>query len=383
MSINNKKKIKNRFALSILAMTIPLIGACNRDEVKPAAHGPLPVTTSVAKPVSVPKSIEVVAQAEGSKEVEVRARVGGILEDQRYRDGQHVKQGDVLYVLDKEPLIIEVDRARANAMEKVARSKQAIREENRLQTLYAGKAISQREYETAVSEREMAQASQAAAKTELKQAELNLSYATVKAPITGVVSKAERSIGSLITTGSDSLLTKMVQVDPVWVNFSLSMPEYQQLGLDKKGSAAIDSVEAVLPDGSLYPIKGDINFMDSKVDSTLSTIQMRAEFKNPEGKIFPGQFIRIKLGAGAYENAYLVPQSAVMQSEQGRFVYTVSKDNQASMTPVQAGPWSGSNWVITGGLTDGDQVVVDNLIKLHPGAQVALKQPKDGQGVQP
>ncbi|MEG0870066.1 MAG: efflux RND transporter periplasmic adaptor subunit [Hafnia sp.] len=376
MQKNNNKLIRT-FQLSVLAMSIPLLAACNKETPKTQNH-PLPVSTSIAKSVAVPKNIEVVAQAEGAKEVEVRARVGGILEDQKYVDGQKVNQGDILYILDKEPLQIDVDRSRAKAMEAVARTKQAMREESRLAKLYAGQAISQREYENTVSEREMAQAAQVAAKTDLKQAELNLSYATVRAPISGVVSRSEKSIGSLVTAGSDSLLTKMVQIDPIWVNFSLSVEEYKRLGLDKGGVSSIENVEAILPDGSVFTGKGKINFMDSKVDKNLSTIQLRAEFSNPQGTILPGQFVRIKLDAGNYDNAYLVPQSAVLQSDKGRFVYTVSSDNHVSITPVETGPWSGINWVITDGLKDGDQIIVDNLIKLSPGAEITLKKPDSG-----
>lgn len=374
MRSHNKKS--SNFRLSLLAITIPLLAACNnKDEVHPTSRGPLPVSVNVAKSVSVPKALEVVAQAEGSREIEVRARVGGILEDQKYRDGQHVNQGDILYILDKQPLSIAVDKARASAMEATAKAKQAIREESRLSKLYAGKAISQKEYEASISEREMAQAAQVASKASLREAELNLSYATVRAPINGVVGKTEKSVGSLITVGSDSLLAKMVQIDPVWVNFSLSLQDVRKLGLDKQGSEVVDSVEAILPDGSVYEIKGKINFMDSKVDTNLSTIQLRAEFSNPNGKILPGQFIRVRLGAGAYEQAYLIPQAAVLQSENGRFVYTVSKDNHVAVTPVEAGPWQGTDWVITGGLKEGDQIVIDNLIKLRPGAEIAPRTP--------
>lgn len=374
MRSHNKKS--SNFRLSLLAITIPFLAACNnKEEVHQPSRGPLPVSVNVAKSVSVPKALEVVAQAEGSREIEVRARVGGILEDQKYRDGQHVNQGDILYVLDKQPLSIAVDKARGSAMEATARAKQAIREESRLAKLYAGKAISQKEYEASISEREMAQAAQVSSKASLREAELNLSYATVRAPINGVVGKTEKSVGSLITVGSDSLLAKMVQIDPVWVNFSLSLQDVRTLGLDKQGSDVVDSVEAILPDGSVYEIKGKINFMDSKVDTNLSTVQLRAEFNNPNGKILPGQFIRVRLGAGAYEKAYLIPQAAVLQSETGRFVYTVSKDNHVAVTPVEAGPWQGTDWVITGGLKEGDQIVIDNLIKLRPGAEIAPKTP--------
>ena len=370
--MNESNKIIRTFKLSLIALSVPFIAACSENEKSAVSHGPLPVSASEAKSTFVPKNIEIVGQAEGSKEIEIHARIGGILEEQRHMDGQPVKKGDILYLLDKEPLVIDVEKARARAMEAVARTKQAMREEARLATLYAGKAISQRDYEAAVSEREMAQAAQVAAKADLKESELKLSYATVKAPISGVVGKAEKSVGSLITVGNTSLLTTMVQVDPIWVNFSLSLEDLGRLGLDKSGISAVTNVTAIMPDGGIYPTSGIINFMDSKVNYELNTIQMRAEFKNPDGAIRPGQFVRVKLDAGNYENAFLVPQSAVMQSENGRFVYTIN-DNRVTVTPVKTGPWSGDDWVITDGLKDGDNVIVDNLIKVSPGSEVSIK----------
>lgn len=370
--MKESRKIIRTFKLSLIALSVPFIAACSENDKSAVTHGPLPVSASEVKSTYVPKNIEIVGQAEGSKEIEIHARIGGILEEQRHMDGQPVKKGDILYVLDKEPLVIDVEKARAKAMEAVARTRQAMREESRLATLYAGKAISQRDYEAAVSEREMAQAAQVAAKADLKESELKLSYATVKAPISGIVGKAEKSVGSLITVGSTSLLTTMVQVDPVWVNFSLSLEDFGKLGLDKSGISAVTNVTAIMPDGAIYPTSGIINFMDSKVNYELNTIQMRAEFKNPDGAIRPGQFIRVKLDAGNYENAFLVPQSAVMQSENGRFVYTI-KDNRVTATPVKTGSWSGEDWVITDGLKDGDNVIVDNLIKVSPGSEVSIK----------
>lgn len=370
------KKLKTRsrhslFALSMLAVAIPMVSGCNAsEERKSIVQHATPVTVDLVKPVSVPITHEVTAYAEASKTVEVRARVGGILVDQNHKDGERVKAGQILYKIDREPLQLAVDQARANAMEAIARTKQAMRESARMQTLYAAKSVSRRDYDNAVSEREMAQAAQAASVTALKKAELDLSYANVTAPVDGVTSRAERSIGSLITTGSDSLLTTIVQMDPIWVNFSLTQKELAEMGLESVGPQGIKSVSAELESGAPYPIAGSINFIDNKIDSKLSTIQMRAEFPNPEGKLLPGQFMRLKLNAGSYDSAFVVPQSAVIQGDGKRFVYTVGSESKVSQTPVETGPWTGKDWVVLGGLKAGDKVVVDNIVKLQPGAEV-------------
>lgn len=377
------KKLKTHsrhslFVLSMLAATIPLVSGCEaKDEKNVAVHQAMSVTVDQVKPTSVPISHEVVAYAEASKTVEVRARVGGILEDQVHKDGEAVKAGQVLYRIDREPLKLAADQARAQAMEAVAKSKQAMREEARMQTLYAAKSVSRRDYDNALSDREMAQASQAAAVTALKKAELDLSYAFVTAPVDGITSRAERSIGSLITTGSDSLLTTIVQLDPIWVNFSLTQKELADMGLEGIGPKGITSVNADLENGTPYPIVGHLNFVDNKISGELSTIQMRAEFPNPEGKLLPGQFMRLKLNAGSYDQAFVIPQSAVLQSDDGRYVYTVGDESKVTKTPIEAGPWQGKDWVVLGGLKAGDRVVLDNLIKLQPGVPVkAVEQSK-------
>lgn len=377
----NKIKARGRnslFAMSLLAISIPMVQGCQPKEAQRVLVAPsIPVTVDEVKPVAVPISHEVVAYAEASKTVEVRARVGGILEDQTYADGAHVKAGQVLYKIDRAPLQLAVDQLRADAMQAVAKAKQTMREENRMQELFASKAVSRRDYDNSISDREMAQAALVSAKTALKKAELDLSYANVTAPVDGIASRAEKSIGSLITTGSDSLLTSIVQLDPVWVNFSLTQKELAAMGLEKLGAKGITSIGAVLEDGTTYSYEGHINFIDSKISSEMSTIQMRAEFPNPEGKLLPGQFMKLKLNAGAYNDVYLVPQSAVLQSESGRFVYTVGKENTVKVTPIQVGPWQGQDWVILGGLASGDKVVVDNLIKLRPGSPVTASVHKE------
>ncbi|MFK4132372.1 efflux RND transporter periplasmic adaptor subunit [Pseudomonas luteola] len=367
------------FTFTVLAVAIPLVSGCKPNEpVHTAAtySQAMPVTIDVISLSSIERSHEVVAQAQGSKEVEIRARVGGILEDQVVADGSRVKAGQVLFRIDREPLKLAVEQARAQAMEAVAKTKQAMREENRMQMAFAGKSVSRKDYDDAVSSREMAQASQAAAKAALKTAELNLSYASVTSPIDGVMSSHQKSIGSLITTGSDSLLTSVVQMDPVWVNFSLTQQEMAAMGIDHIGVAGINSVEAQLPDGSIYPVEGKIVFVDSKIDPSLSTIQMRAEFPNPDHTIIPGQFLRLKLKAGNYEHAVLIPQSAVVQSDKGNIVYTVDQDNKVSITPIQTGSWNGSEWLVLSGLKDGDRVVLDNIVKLHPGVAVSASDKK-------
>lgn len=327
----------------------------------------MPVTVRTVAQQAVPVLIEAVGQAEGSKDVEVRARVAGLLQSQRFAEGERVKAGAALFTIERAPFEIALAQARAALAADQARVDQTRREAQRLQPLAAAQAIAQREADDAASAQRLAEAALAVSQARVREAELNLSYTLVTAPIGGVSGRAEKSIGALVGP-SDGLLARITQTDPVWVRFSFSEAEHALL---RKGKAG--PVRLLAADGKpLSPASGRLNFAGSSVDARLGTVQLRAEFANPDLAVLPGQFVRAQVQAGE-ERAFLVPQAAVFSAEQGKIVWTV-QDGKASPTPVQVGGWIGQDWVVRSGLKDGDQVIVDNLIKMRPGAPV---QPKD------
>ncbi|MBI3367959.1 MAG: efflux RND transporter periplasmic adaptor subunit, partial [Burkholderiales bacterium] len=207
-----------------------------------------------------------------------------------------------------------------------------------------------------------------AARVALREAQWNLGYTKVEAPIAGVAQRSQRSVGSLVSPNSDSgLLTTIVQTNPIRVRFALGEAEVAQL---RAGHGR--QVRLIGPDGKALPGSAKLDFAGSVVDARLGTVQMRAELPNADGALLPGQFVRAQLTTGE-QDGFLVPQAAVMSGEQGRFVWVVGPENKAAPKPVQAGPWQGTDWVIRSGLAAGDKVIVDNLIKLRPGAPVAPK----------
>ena len=373
---------RSRSRLPLLAsslVALALVGAgCDRSAsgptpgAAPAAPPPLPVTVFEMQPRSVPIVLEAVARTEGSREVEVRARVAGILERQLFREGEPIRAGAPMYRIERAPFEIALAQARAAQAETQARAERATLEAARLQTLLADRAISQREYDDAQSSRAQTQASLLAAKARVREAELNLSYTTVNAPIAGVTGRALRSEGSLVAPGGDSsLLTTLTRTDPIWVRFSLSDAEYAQLrGADERTA----SVRLMLSDGSAYDRVGRLNFTGSTVDPKLGTVQLRAEFANPTLSLLPGQYVKARVEIGARE-AFVVPQSAVQQGDSGRFVWVVDASDKAAPRPVQTGGWVGRDWVVREGLQAGDRVAIDNLLKLRPGAAVQPKPP--------
>jgi membrane fusion protein (multidrug efflux system) len=347
----------------------------------PGAGGPppaMPVTAIEARPEKVPVLIEAVGQTEGSKEVEVRARVAGVLERQFHRDGEVVKAGAPLFQIDRAPFEIARDQARAALAQETSNLEQARREAARLAPLAEQRAISQREADDARSAQRRIEAAVLAAQTRVREADLNLSYTRVNAPISGVTGRAERSQGSLVNPTTDSLLTKMSVTDPIWVRFSFSESEWQRL----RGRPDDATVTLLLPDGRVHPVEGRLNFSGSTVDARLGTVQMRASFANPGLALLPGQFVRARVRVGEVE-AFVVPQAAVQTSDQGRFVWVVGPQGTAQPRPVRAGGWRGTGWAIEDGLVAGDRVIVDNLMKLRPGAPVAASAPGTAPGTAP
>ena len=329
------------------------------------AMPPMPVTLLTAQARKVPVTLEVVATLEGLREVEVRARTNGTLQQQLYREGEPVKAGAPLFRIERAPLEIGVDAARAAVAQAEARAEQARRETGRLAALVADRAISQREADDAASSAKTAEAALLAARAQLREAQLNLGYTDVTAPIAGVAQRAQRSVGSLVSASADSgLLTTIVQVDPIRVRFALTEAEAAQV---RQGRGR--QVRLLGPDGQPAKETGRLDFAGSVIDPRLGTVQMRAEIANPGGQWLPGQFVRVQIVTGE-QDAFLVPQAAVMSGDQGRFVWVMGADGKAAPRPVTAGPWQGRDWVIRAGLSAGDKVITDNLLKLRPGAPV-------------
>ena len=334
---------------------------------KDAAPAAVPVTTLEMAPRTVPVSYEAVARTEGSREVQVRARVAGILERQLYNEGDAVPAGAPLFRIERAPFEIELAQARAVLAQEAARRDLAQQEAERLKGLVERRAISQKEADQAASSLQQTAAAVQIARARVRQAELNLSYTEVNAPIGGITGRALQSVGSLVSPNADSaLLTTLTRGDPIWVRFALSEAEFSRL----RNSENI-KVQVELADGKAYPEAGKLNFAGSTVDAATGTVQMRAELPNPKLVLLPGQYVRVQMQAGT-QQAFVVPQTAVAQNETGRFVWVLA-DGKATPRQVRTGNWIGADWVVLDGLKPGDRVIVDNLVRLRPGAAVVQK----------
>lgn len=357
--------------LALLIAVCAGLAACG-GKVDPNANKPIPVTTRQVEPRSVPIVLEAVGRTEGSKEVEIRARVSGIVQKRLYNEGSFVRAGTPLFQIERAPFEIALAHAKATADQAEATNEQARREAERLAGLLANSAVSKRVAEEAETSYRTATAQLAAARAAVREAELNLSYTSVVAPISGVTGRALHSEGSLVTANTDSsLLTTMSQTHPVWVRFALSVAEHVNL---RKAGDERTNVALVLANGETYGASGHLNFASSTVDQNLGTVQLRAEFPNPQLEILPGQFATVHVEAGT-QNVVAVPQSAVLQGDLGRFVWVVGADGKAAQRAVQVGTWLGQDWIINSGLNAGDTVILDNLMKMKPGVAVVAQEP--------
>lgn len=359
--------------------------------------GPVPARVLEVQPRRVPILIDAVGQAEGARQVEVRARVAGTLHKRLYTEGELVREGQPLFQIDPEPFRIalaqsqaqlaqanaQLAQARAQLAQERARNEQARRENARLKELADERAVSRREFDDSVSVLKLsdaallafeasvknAEASVKNAEAGIRNAELNLSYTEVRAPVAGVSGRALRSEGSLLATaGAEGLLTTINQIQPVWVRFAVAGSDLARVPGGRIGRGA--QVELTLADGGAFPAKGRINFSASQVDPRLGTQELRAEFDNPSGRLLPGDFVRVRVIAGQRDAVFLVPQTAVLQNERGYFLFVIDPEGRAQIRPVKAGDWVGRDWTILEGLKSGDRVVVDNLLRMQPGVPV-------------
>ncbi|WP_231879842.1 efflux RND transporter periplasmic adaptor subunit [Crenobacter luteus] len=378
------KVVKSGGRLAALVALAVGLAACGK-EGSPAAQGnppPVPVAVITAAARDVPVAFEFVGQTAGSREVEVRARVGGILVKRAYTEGKPVRAGDLLFQIDPAPFQAALDQAQGALKVEEAQLARTRQDYDRILPLFKENAVSQKDRDDAQAAYQSAQASVAAARARLKEAQINLGYTRVTAPISGMTSKEVRSEGSLVGTGGDSLLTTISQIDPMYVNFSFSDNDLlafrrdEQSGKLKLPEGKNFEVSLKLADGSSYAKSGRLNFTDNLVDSSTGSVRARAEFANPGGELLPGQFVRVFLNGARRVNAILIPQRAVLTAQQGKLVWVVGADSTVAPRPVTLGTEIGDQVLVEAGLKPGDKVVVDNIIKLRPGAKVAASPAK-------
>jgi membrane fusion protein (multidrug efflux system) len=363
--------------LTALPFALALLLAGCKPAGGPPAFPPAVVSVIAVEAKDVPVTYEYVAQTTGYREVEVRARVNGILLKRNYTEGAVVKKGESLFTIDPEPFRAAYARTEADLAVAEARLAQAKREAARLRPVLESKAVSQKELDDAVSAEQVADAEVKSVRARLNEARLNLDYTRVESPITGSASRSVASEGTLVS-GPSVLLTTVTQTDPMYVIFGI--PDRERLALRRdieSGRLKIPDggrfkVTVRLADGSLYSKPGVLNFADVRVNPQTGTSEARAEIANPGGLLRAGEFARVVLAGAVRPGAIVIPQRAVLESPKGKFAYIVNAESKAEPRPLEVGDWTSDGWIINAGLQPGDRVIVDGVMKIGPGAPVKV-----------
>jgi len=374
-----------------LVAALAILAGCGKAPPPTETRGPVEVTVQTIVPRDTPVRFEYVGQTQSSRQVQIVARVAGFLEQRVYTEGSLVKAGQLMFLQDPKPFQASLDAALAAMAQQQARLQTATDNLNRVRPLVALNALSKKDLDDATGAQQAAAAAVDAARANVEQAKLNLGYTRIATPVTGLSSFAKVQDGAYV--GADnSLLTYVEQVDPIYVNFSISENDLLKVRDDaaagrlRMPGREDFEVEVVLADGRAFPGKGRITFANADFNQKTGTYLLRATLPNPKAELRPGQFVRVRVSGAVRPNAITVPQPAVLQGAKGHFVIVVDKEGKAAVRPVEAGSWIGDDWFIDRGLAAGDVVVVDGMVRLTPGAPVKAveaKPPATPDGARP
>lgn len=362
----------------MLAALGPLLAGCKEPTATAAPAAPeVDVSVVVVQPRARAQVRELPGRIAPTRVAEVRPRVSGIIVERLFHQGSEVKAGDPLYRIDPRPFDVEVQSTEAALARAKAVLDQAASQAHRVGTLFKEKAAPEAKNEEAIATMRQAEADVAARKADVARARLNLDYATIRAPIDGIVGAAYVSEGALVVQNDSTSLATIQQLDPIYADFTQSVNEMHQLRraldtgeLDRIAPDAV-KVRLVLDDGELYPLPGKLLFSEAKVDAHTGQVTLRGEFPNPKRELLPGMYVRVQIEQGIDSDAIAVPQQAIQRnSGGGSEVFVVRDDGRVTIQPVKIGSQQDGMWFVTDGLKSGDKVVVEGFQKFTPGDKV-------------
>ena len=350
------------------------IGACSRSA--PPAPPPPEVGVLTARPADAPVVRNYPGRLAATLTAQVRARVTGVVLQRVYKEGTDVKAGDVLFKIDPAPLEASLRQAQGQLAQAEATARNAAVKASRSKALGAKGLLAKQDVDDTVAAAAEADAAVKAAKANVQNAKINLGYATVTAPISGRAGRANVTQGALVSPTDTNPLTTVQVIDPIYANFSEPMAEVERLRRAEKAGelklVAADKAEVqiVLPDGSVYPHAGTLDFTDLAVDPQTGAVDLRALVPNPDHALLPGMFVKIRLTLGTLHNAFLLPQSAIQRDNDGAYVFVVGADDKIAEKRVDLGDQRGADWIVLGGIDAGERVVVSGIQKAEPGGKV-------------
>jgi multidrug efflux system membrane fusion protein len=368
--------------VSLAALAVAVHGSDKaQGDTAPAAPAATPVSVATVEQRELVSWAEFSGRLEAIERVEIRSRVSGVVEQVHFSQGALVKQGDLLVSIDQAPYQAEFERAQAQLLAAEARVALAANEHERGQKLMSTQNVSQRDLDARLNALREAQANERAARAALQSARLNLDYTQIRAPIGGRIGRLEVTVGNLVAAGANApLLTTLVSVDPVYAGFNAdegsllkalaTLPAESGKPRDLKRIP----VQMTTATNEAAPISGHLNFVDNGIDAATGTVRVRAIFDNKDGALMPGQFVRLRMGQARSEPALVINERAVGTDQNKKFVFVVGKDHKAQWREVTLGTAAEGLRIVTSGLEAGEQIVVNGLQRIRPGASVAPEQ---------
>ncbi len=386
MNITNKLRDKRLITATVIGATI-LIVLFLIFWKKPHTPEPEPlVEVETVESDDVEIYGEYVGRVRAAQFVEVRARVEGYLEKMLFKEGSHVDKGQVLFVINPDTYRARVDRARAQLKKDLTAEQKCQRDLQRIRPLYEQNAASRLDLDNAIAAYETAQAQVGMSKADLAQAELELSYTSVRSPISGQISERNVDLGTLVGPGSKSLLATIVKSDTVLIDFSMTALDYlksreRNVDLGQRDSSRRwqPYVTITLADNTVYLHKGMVDFAEPQVDPKTGTFSVRATMPNPERAVLPGQFTKVKVLLDLRANATVVPLKAVIIEKGGAYIYVVRSNDTVEKRFIELGPEIENNVVVERGLVPGERIVTEGRNKLTPGIKVRIQTPDDNE----
>tara|TARA_B110000881_G_scaffold219133_1_gene240225 strand:- start:568 stop:1698 length:1131 start_codon:yes stop_codon:yes gene_type:complete len=354
--------------VSSVILTIGLLSGCDNDADQPAIENPA-VSVFQVKTEEVGQYLEFVARTEPNQSVEIRARVEGELISRSFTEGGIVMKGQELFQIDPDQYSASLAEAEAALKSQRVGAANALRNLERGQELSKTGFISNSDLDKLVTTSSQAEAAVRSAEANLEKASLNLQYSTIHAPFTGSIGRVKFNVGNLVTPQSDSLAT-LISIDPMYVNFQLEEARYLNYLQMPEDIQQEVNLTLRLPNNQVYTGDGVVNFADTRIDESTGTVAMRAEFSNKNGSLVPGLFVTLMIETEDKESVALVPQVAVQENQQGKFVLVVGDDNKVVARVVQLGRRMNAMWVVESGLEAGEQIIIEGLQKVRPGVEV-------------
>ncbi|MBS0431765.1 MAG: efflux RND transporter periplasmic adaptor subunit [Proteobacteria bacterium] len=360
--------------VSAMCLGVCVLAACGKGNEGAGQTPPVQVGVVTAQPENIPLTKALVGRVSAYRSADVRARVAGVLLKRVYKEGSEVKQGQLLFQIDPAPLKATLNNALAQLAQAQATYTNAHVNAERSRSLAPKGYISRSDLDSALATERTDKAAVQAAQANVETARINLGYADVTSPLDGRAGQQQVTEGALVGNSAATLLTTVDQIDPLYVNFTISVGELDQLRLAQhNGNVTLSqpdkaTVKVSLPDGTPYPEPGTVDFSSTAVDPATGAVNLRALLPNPDRVLLPGSYVTLQVTLGERRGAFLVPQPAVQRDTSGTYLLVVGKDGKVVRRDVVTGGMDGVDWIIVSGLTAGDDVIASGVQAVQPGA---------------